>query len=79
MTRRTPYTEAGIKRVKCAVIGCAEPAAHQWQICADGNRWRPICRAHDVAINEVVMRLVFGRKAAKEPLARYRKRIMPDV
>lgn len=74
--RRTPYTEVGICRVKCAVVGCDNRAAHQWQICADGNRWRPICKAHDVAINEAVMRLVFGREASKGPMTRYREKVL---
>ena len=75
MTRLTPYTAAGIRRVKCAVDGCKNRAAHQWQICADNRVYRPICLEHDVAINAVVMRLVWG--AAREAdIERYRTEVL---
>ena len=73
--RRKPYTERGITRVKCAVVGCGNRARYQWQICADGNAYRPICPEHDVAINAAVMRLVWG-KSRDADLRRYRKRVM---
>ena len=76
MTRRTPYTETGIKRVKCAVEGCKNEALYHFQICADNRAYRAVCPEHDVAINEAVMHLVFGREKAKGPLARYRKKVL---
>lgn len=51
--RKQPYTEIGIRRCKC--IRCGKPARFQWQICSDGNYWRPICAACDVALNRLVL------------------------
>ena len=51
--RRQPYTEAGIKRLKC--IRCGNPARFQWQICADGNNHRPLCAPCDVSLNRLVL------------------------
>lgn len=51
--RSKPYTEIGIKRVKC--FRCPNRAAQQWQICADGNVYRPICSQCDVVLNYLVM------------------------
>ncbi len=54
MTNRlTPYTEIGIKRLKC--FRCENRASQQWQICADGNVYRPICSQCDVVLNYLVM------------------------
>ena len=53
--RRIPYTERGIKRLKC--FRCKiRPAVHQWQVCADGNTYRPICLKCDIALNRLVLR-----------------------
>lgn len=52
--RKEPYTEAGIRRLKC--IRCGAQAGFQWQICADGNNHRPLCAACDVALNRMVLR-----------------------
>ena len=52
--RRTSYTHGGIKRVACARCG-NKPSAHQWQICADGNLYRPICVACDLELNRLVL------------------------
>lgn len=51
--RAHPYTENGIRRVGC--IRCGAPAAYQWNICADGNHYRPICGRCDVELNAVVL------------------------
>lgn len=51
--RKEPYTERGIARMKC--IRCQSPAFATWQICADRNRFRPLCRACDVALNRLVL------------------------
>ena len=53
MARLTPYTEAGIKRLKC--FRCGNKAKQQWQICADGNVYRPICPECDIELNILVM------------------------
>jgi hypothetical protein len=52
--RRTPYTERGIRRLKCT--RCGARAATQWQICGDGNQYRPLCIKCDVALNRLVMK-----------------------
>jgi hypothetical protein len=51
--RREPYTVVGIRRLAC--IRCGGAAEEQWQICADRNRFRPICLPCDVALNRLVL------------------------
>ena len=51
--RREPYTTAGIRRLPC--FRCGQPAEHQWSACSDGNLWRPVCLACDVALNRLVL------------------------
>lgn len=53
VTRLKPYTVLGIRRVRC--IRCGDPAVHQWTICADHHRFRPLCNACDVALNRLVL------------------------
>lgn len=53
MARLTPYTELGIKRLKC--FRCDNKASQQWQICADDNIYRPICAQCDIELNVLVM------------------------
>lgn len=60
--RRTPYSWRGIRRVPCA--RCGEPSTQQWQICADGNRWRGLCTTCDVDLNELVLRFIRDPDAA---------------
>jgi len=55
--RRKPYTEIGIRRMKC--VRCGEPAVHQWSACADGNLWRPICRDCDILLNRIALMFMF--------------------
>jgi len=50
--RKKPYTEIGVKRLPC--VRCGEPAFMQWKACADGL-WRPICKACDFGLNELVL------------------------
>jgi len=52
--RKRPYTKIGIRRLGC--IRCGKPADCQWQICADGNNYRPLCSQCDVKINAMVLR-----------------------
>jgi hypothetical protein len=54
--RKKPYTERGIKRLKCT--RCGKPAVHQWFACADGL-WRPICRECDILINRIALMFLF--------------------
>lgn len=51
--RRTPYSARGIETVSC--IRCHAPAVHQWQVCADGRVYRPLCLACDIALNRLVL------------------------
>lgn len=51
--RRRPYTDQGIKRLSC--LRCGRPARTQWQVCGDGNQYRPLCEDCDVALNQMVM------------------------
>jgi hypothetical protein len=51
--RRQPYTSTGIRRVPC--VRCGNPALHQWNVCADGNRFRALCLDCDIALNKLVL------------------------
>lgn len=51
--RREPFTETGIKRLRC--VRCGGQAVHQWQVCADGNNYRPLCLPCDIALNKLVL------------------------
>jgi hypothetical protein len=68
--RRKPYTEIGIRRLPC--VRCGSKARFQWQICADGNIWRPLCGECDVALNAMVMRWVWG-DTREDDIRRYRE------
>lgn len=72
--RRTPYTAIGIARMKC-IRGCGRQARYQWQICSDGNVYRPVCRECDVELNEMVMRWAFG-DAREADLMAYREKVL---
>ena len=51
--RSKPYTDRGVRRLKC--FRCGKGATTQWQICADGNTWRPLCTFCDIELNKVVL------------------------
>ncbi len=51
-----PYTARQI--VKLACVCCGQPAKYQWNCCADGNVWRPICPECDILMNEIMLSLV---------------------
>lgn len=52
--RKQPYTAAGIRRLAC--VRCGGQARFQWNVCADGNLFRPICTPCDIALNELVLK-----------------------
>jgi hypothetical protein len=52
--RKEPYTVSGLKRLKC--IRCGGKAEFQWQICSDGNNYRPLCVGCDIALNKMVLK-----------------------
>jgi hypothetical protein len=54
--RKTPYTARGIQRKKC--FRCGKKAETQWQICADDNIYRPLCRECDTELNIAVLRFM---------------------
>ena len=54
--RKTPYTELGIKRLKCC--RCGGKAKYQWQICSDGNQYRPLCDKCDILLNKMVLKFM---------------------
>jgi hypothetical protein len=70
--RRESYTQIGIRRLKC--FRCGEQAEYQWQICADGNIFRPICPKCDIELNELVLKFM-GFPDWEEKLLAYKKRI----
>jgi hypothetical protein len=76
ITRRAPYTESGIKRLKC--IRCGGRAQFQWQICSDGNNHRPLCGQCDVLLNRLVLQWM-GHPAADELVERYAASKAPNV
>jgi hypothetical protein len=68
--RREPYTERGILRVRC--VRCGAQAERQWQCCANGNRWVPICWGCDVELNAYVLQFMrVDRNERAELMARY--------
>lgn len=54
--RRKPYTQIGIRRLAC--VRCGSIPTQQWNICADGNVYRPICTECDIAINRLVLEFI---------------------
>ena len=72
MSRRKPYTEAGIRRVPC--FRCGRPSKCQWQVCADNNVYRPICKECDIALNTLVLMFMRDPDRAQKLVA-YQKRL----
>lgn len=72
--RRKPYTEIGIRRMKC--FRCGSRASQQWNCCADGQ-YRPICTNCDVALNSLV--LTFMRHPGRARLMERYKRKMEQL
>lgn len=70
--RREPYTVLGISRLSC--IRCGDRAEHSWQICADGNKHRPLCLKCDVELNELVLNWA-GDPRARKKIQAYRAKV----
>jgi hypothetical protein len=68
--RKKPYTQRGIRRLKC--FRCGAQAEHQWQICSDGNVFRPICKKCDVELNELVLKFM-GFKDWESKMKKYKE------
>jgi hypothetical protein len=74
--KATPYSLRGISRVPCA--RCGAPSQQQWNICADGNRYRGMCNECDVLLNELVLDFVRDSERAVK-IARYRRKMLGEV
>lgn len=72
--RVNPYTEIGIKRLTCHRKGCNNKATRQWQICSDGNTYRPICDECDIALNKLVLEFM-GFDSQETMMEDYRESI----
>lgn len=70
--RARPYTARGIRRVPCS--RCGAPSVHQWQVCANDNRFLGVCAACDVGLNALALRFMRVPGAARL-LAAYRRRV----
>jgi len=62
-----PYTARGIKRVPCA--RCGKPSHAQWNVCADGARYRAICLQCDIKLNLLVLHWFGDDEAAQKIIA----------
>ncbi len=69
-----PYTNEEIAACEC--VRCGAPAVHQWNVCADKNRYRALCLDCDIALNLLVLQwggdpnakrkcTVYGKKERK--------------
>ncbi len=74
--RKQPYTEIGVKRLPCS--RCGGKSLFQWQICADGNLFRPLCAKCDVDLNRMVLEWV-GDPAREAKMATYSARVLGKV
>jgi len=66
--RRKPYTVIGLKRKAC--VRCSRRASSQWQICADGCVYRPVCEDCDLQLNRLVLEWA-GFPDVEEKMAAY--------
>jgi hypothetical protein len=71
--RRKPYTAIGIARLAC--FRCGAAARTQWQICSDGNIYRPVCLPCDVELNRMVLVWAFGEERAAGMIEAYKERV----
>jgi hypothetical protein len=72
MGRKVPYTEIGVRRMKC--FRCGKPAKYQWQICSDDNVYRPICEECDIKLNDLVLKFM-RFPDAEEKMHKYREKV----
>lgn len=70
--RKKPYTQIGIERLKC--FKCGRKAHFQWQICADNNIYRPICKSCDIKLNEMVLKWA-GVIDWKDKITKYKEKV----
>jgi hypothetical protein len=67
--RKKPYTQIGIRRLKCQ--RCGGKPEHQWNCCANDNRWVPVCRRCDIELNRLALDF-FKIKGRKSLMKAYR-------
>ena len=72
--RRKPYTQIGIRRLKCCVSGCENRGEFQWQCCATGNLWMPLCVEHDIGMNQMALEYI-GHPRTEALVEEYRAKI----
>jgi len=72
--RKRPYTTIGVRRLSCA--RCGQPATCQWQVCADGNLYRPICPRCDLLLNRLVLQTMRDPETVAK-MQRYQQRPAP--
>ena len=65
------------KLVKMACHCCGARARYQWNACADGNIWRPLCPRCDVAVNIAILRVLHPKRWRSKVRA-YARRINFD-
>ena len=71
--RRKPYTEIGITRVPCT--RCSNPSEHQWQVCANGNRYVGVCKRCDLELNRMVLEFMgWSRRDVSEAITGYTRK-----
>lgn len=58
--RSRPYTQKQLDSLQCHA--CHAPARFQWNACADGNIWRPLCAGCDVRVNIEVLKVLYPTK-----------------
>jgi hypothetical protein len=75
--RTRPYTERGIRRLPC-FRGCGRRARTQWNVCADGNQYRPLCLECDVELNAMVLRWM-NDPDAEAKIEAYTRRLLGPV
>ncbi len=66
--RKKPYTQIGIRRLKC--FRCGNRAECSWQACADDRLHRPLCPECDIALNEMVLKWM-GFSDWREKMEKY--------
>ena len=68
--RTSPYTKIGIRRMQCSRVGCTNRAEAQWQACADGGKYKPICNDCDISLNKLVL-IFMGYPDVEEKMKKY--------
>ncbi len=67
--REEPYTNEEITELRC--VRCGKKAHAQWQICSDGNIYRPLCNKCDILLNNCVLKFL-GHPRRKKAMKAYR-------